>query len=128
VTVAAEQGLIGLAAYLAVLVAALRALLGNRLGAMAARAPPLVDGGVAYPARAAVAAMFCALVVHTMAYAAFLEDPFSWVLMALGISLAPSASLVPARLRSARRAEASAAAREGRLAPRSPGLSSGAGG
>jgi hypothetical protein len=110
VTVAAEQGLIGLAAYVAVLIAAFRTLFGNRLGAGAARAPPLVDGGVAYPARAAVAAMFCALVVHTMAYAAFLEDPFSWVLMALGISLAPSVSLVPARMRPPRRAPAPAAA------------------
>jgi O-antigen ligase len=97
VTVAAEQGLIGLVAYVIVLLAAFRTLLGNR-PAPGSRGPPL-EGALAYPARVAVAAMFCALVVHTMAYASFLEDPFSWVLMALGLSLAPSAKLVPARLR-----------------------------
>ena len=47
--------------------------------------------------------MFVALVVHTMAYAAFLEDPFTWVILAAGVSLAPRAELglvarpVPAR-------------------------------
>ena len=48
-------------------------------------------------ARAAMAAMFVALVVHTMAYAAFLEDPFTWVILAVGASLAPLARLHEAR-------------------------------
>jgi hypothetical protein len=99
VTVAAEQGIIGLAAYVAVLVAAFLALFGNRA---AARAPPALDGASPeqyMPARAALAAMFCALVVHTMGYAAFLEDPFTWVVLAIGLSLAPRAHLEVARVR-----------------------------
>jgi O-antigen ligase len=103
ITIGAEQGLIGLAAYVAVLLAALRVLFGNR-AAGASRAPP--DGGRApspfMPARAALAAMFCALVVHTMGYAAFLEDPFTWVILAAGISLAPSAILAKARVAATR--------------------------
>jgi hypothetical protein len=99
VTVAAEQGIIGLAAYLAVLVAALATLFGD--GAFARRAPPATDGAGSPVglriARAAVAAMFVALVVHTMAYAAFLEDPFTWVILAAGASLAPLARLHEAR-------------------------------
>jgi hypothetical protein len=89
--------------------------------ASAARAPPSLDRAVGYPARVAVAAMFLALVVHTMVYAAFLEDPFSWVLMAVGMSLVPSASLVPARWSPAS-AETAPAAREGPLAPGAAGL------
>jgi putative inorganic carbon (HCO3(-)) transporter len=98
VTVAAEQGIVGLAAYVAVLFVALSTLFGNRA---AARAPPL-DGaspGSFLAARAALAAMFCALVVHTMGYAAFLEDPFTWVVLALGLALAPYARLESVRLR-----------------------------
>jgi hypothetical protein len=34
-----------------------------------------------------VAAAFCALVVHTLAYAAYLEDPLAWALLALGAAL-----------------------------------------
>jgi putative inorganic carbon (HCO3(-)) transporter len=99
VTVAAEQGIVGLAAYLAVLVAGLSTLLGDRA---AARAPPALDGasgGSFLAARAALAAMFCALVVHTMGYAAFLEDPFTWVVLAMGLALAPLACLETMRLR-----------------------------
>ena len=40
------------------------------------------------PARAAVLAAFVALLVHTMAYAGFFEDPITWVLLAVGASLA----------------------------------------
>jgi len=94
VTVGAEQGLIGLAVYAAVLAAAFTTLLGNRM----ARAAPAASDGVV---RAALAAMFCALVLHTMVYAAFLEDPFTWVILAMGLALAPSArlALVPAPAR-----------------------------
>jgi O-antigen ligase len=102
ITIGAEQGLIGLAAYAAVLLASFRVLLGNR-AAGASRAPPL-DGRVQnpfVPARAGIAAMFCALVVHTMAYAAFLEDPLTWVILASGISLAPYAMLAKARVQTA---------------------------
>lgn len=72
VTVAAEQGLVGLAVYLALLAAALSRLL---------------RGASRSPARAVVAAGFCALVLHTFVYAAFLEDPLAWALLAVGTAL-----------------------------------------
>ena len=37
--------------------------------------------------RAAMAAAYAGLVLHTLVYAAFLEDPLSWVLLALGAAL-----------------------------------------
>jgi O-antigen ligase len=76
ITVAAEQGVAGLAVYLALLVCALWRLLR--------RASTL-------PARAAVGAAFVALLAHTMMYAAFLEDPLSWTLLAVGTALATAA-------------------------------------
>ena len=100
VTVAAEQGLIGLAAYLAVVAAALLVLFGDR--AVAQRCLRCRWR------RAALAAMFVALLVHTMVYAAFLEDPFTWVILAAGAALAPLA-----KLRDEARARARAAARIG---------------
>jgi len=72
-TVAAEQGMIGLAAYLALLAAALARLLAR------ARDNPY---------RAVVAAGFVAVVLHTWLYAAFLEDPVTWTLLAIGAVLA----------------------------------------
>jgi hypothetical protein len=41
-------------------------------------------------ARAAIAAAFVALVVHTLLYAAFLEDPLAWALLAIGSALRPA--------------------------------------
>jgi O-antigen ligase len=81
VTVAAEQGLAGLAAYLAVVLLSF-SLLFRGLGALRERAPPrrLV-------LRAAVAAAYTVLVAHTLMYAAFLEDPLSWALIGIGIGL-----------------------------------------
>jgi O-antigen ligase len=73
VTVAAEQGIVGLLLYLALLAVALRQLLHGAMGD---------------PYRAAVAAAFVAVVVHTWAYAAFLEDPLTWALLAVGTALA----------------------------------------
>ncbi|HLI31459.1 MAG TPA: O-antigen ligase family protein [Solirubrobacteraceae bacterium] len=73
VTVAAEQGTIGLLAYLALIVIALIVLFQG-----AGRSPP----------RLAIAACFAALVLHTWAYADFLEDPTTWALLAIGLSLA----------------------------------------
>lgn len=75
VTVAAEQGLGGLAVYLALLVVAIGGLL---------------RGARDMPARAAVAAAFVALVAHTFLYAAFLEDPLTWALLAVGAALTPA--------------------------------------
>jgi O-antigen ligase len=73
VTVAAEQGVIGLAAYVLLLVSAFAALF---------------RGAARSPARMAIAACFAALVLHTWTYADFLEDPFTWALLALGVALA----------------------------------------
>jgi O-antigen ligase len=73
VTVAAEQGVPGLLLYLALVACALWRLF-RRAGAS--------------PARAGVAAAFAALLAHTMLYAAFLEDPMTWTLLAVGTALA----------------------------------------
>jgi O-antigen ligase len=73
ITVAAEQGVLGLVAYLALLVAAFARLMSGIRGS---------------PARAAIAAAFAGLVLHTLLYAAFLEDPLTWTLLALGTALA----------------------------------------
>jgi O-antigen ligase len=96
VTIAAEQGLIGLTLYIALIVVALWTMTAG------IRGPPTdTDGescgrGKLAPfsdspsvsARAAVLAAFVALLVHTMAYAGFFEDPITWVLLAIGASLA----------------------------------------
>ncbi len=81
VTIAAEQGLIGLVVYLALLVLAFMVFFTG-----AGRSPP----------RMALAACFAALVLHTWTYADFLEDPFTWALLALGVTLAGRAESEPA--------------------------------
>ncbi len=73
VTVAAEQGIVGLAVYVALLWSAFAVLFRG-----AGRSPP----------RIAIAACFAALVLHTWTYADFLEDPFTWALLAIGVALA----------------------------------------
>lgn len=83
VTVAAEQGVIGLAGYVLLLFTALGLVLRG-----AGRTLP----------RAAVAAAFCALLLHTLVYAAFLEDPLTWALLAAAGGLrrdAPEAAAIP---------------------------------
>jgi putative inorganic carbon (HCO3(-)) transporter len=77
VTVMAEQGLIGLVLYVVLIVVALQVLLVRARGSLA---------------RSAIAAMFVALIVHTVFYAAFLEDPTTWVLLAAGTALAAAQS------------------------------------
>ncbi len=72
ITVAAEQGLIGLALYVALVLCALVTLFRN-----AGRSPP----------RVAIAACFAALILHTWVYADFLEDPIAWTLLGIGVAL-----------------------------------------
>ncbi len=127
VTVAAEQGLLGLALYVALIVVALwtmgSGMWRSRPAGPVVAASPTVLGGRAASAprgtpattppaggtpgaeilsatmvgRAAVLAAFIALLVHTMAYAGFFEDPITWVLLAIGASLAhPAAVRAPA--------------------------------
>ena len=81
ITVAAEQGVIGLAAYLVLVVTSLR-LLFSGLGPLTGRDPP-----ARLVTRAFLAAAFAALVFHTLLYAAYLEDPIAWTLLAIGIVL-----------------------------------------
>jgi len=73
ITVAAEQGIVGLALYIALLVVAFMVLFSG-----AGRSPP----------RIALAACFAALVLHTWTYADFLEDPLTWTLLGIGVALA----------------------------------------
>ncbi|HEY7829115.1 MAG TPA: O-antigen ligase family protein [Solirubrobacteraceae bacterium] len=77
ITVAAEQGIVGLALYMALLVVAFMVLFSG-----AGRSPP----------RIALAACFAALVLHTWTYADFLEDPMTWTLLGIGVALALAAS------------------------------------
>jgi O-antigen ligase len=72
VTVAAEQGILGLGLYLALVAVALLTLFAG-----AGRSPP----------RIAIAACFAALVLHTWVYADFLEDPVTWTLLGIGVAL-----------------------------------------
>lgn len=88
VTVAAEQGVVGLALYAALLLCAFFVLFRG-----AGRSPPRPKPGdtglqPASPFRPALAACFAALVLHTWTYADFLEDPFTWTLLAVGAALA----------------------------------------
>jgi len=73
VTISAEQGILGLVVYVALLVSAFAVMFTG-----AGRSPP----------RIAIGACFAALVLHTWTYADFLEDPFTWTLLALGAALA----------------------------------------
>jgi putative inorganic carbon (HCO3(-)) transporter len=82
-TVTAEQGVFGLVAYL-VLVALSFALLFDRLRSRLVSAP---WPGVAVVTRAGLAAAYAALILHTLVYAAYLEDPLSWALLAVAAGL-----------------------------------------
>jgi putative inorganic carbon (HCO3(-)) transporter len=92
VTVAAEQGLVGIVAYVALVVVSLWTMAAGLWARSSDRGPPYV-----FIARAAVLAAFVALLVHTMAYAGFFQDPITWVLMAVGASLAASRTGAPDR-------------------------------
>jgi len=99
VTVAAEQGLLGLLLYAALIVVALWTMtsgirgppVGSAEGESCGRGKlaPFSDSPSALlSGRAAVLAAFVALLIHSMAYAGFFEDPITWVLLAIGASLA----------------------------------------
>jgi len=99
VTIAAEQGLLGLTLYVALIVVALWTMTSGIRGPPMGRTEGESENGASLPrpqdspsvllaARSAVLAAFVALLVHTMAYAGFFEDPITWVLLAIGASLA----------------------------------------
>ncbi len=73
VTIAAEQGIIGLIPYVALVLCALVVLVRRSRGD---------------PVRSALAAAFAALMFHTLLYADFLEDPSTWALLGIGVALA----------------------------------------
>ena len=73
ITVAAEQGAIGLLVYAALLVASLMTLLGA--------------GARSSVGRALVGACFVVMVVGSLGYTGFTTDPATWALLALGIAL-----------------------------------------
>lgn len=79
ITVAAEQGIVGLAAFLALMYAAFAAVFR--------RVTP-DDGRPGTVARIAVASSFVAIFVHSLAYAALLEDPLMWTMLGVAVSLA----------------------------------------
>lgn len=79
VTVAAEQGTVGVLAYLAVLAASL-ALLAAALRSEAQQGRRL--------AAAAIAGGWTVVLVHSLGYAAFFTDPLTWALLALAWVLA----------------------------------------
>jgi O-antigen ligase len=72
VTVAAEQGGVGLIVYVALVAFALFVLLSGAGGSVAT---------------AAVGACFVAIVVHSLGYADFTTDPATWALLGLGLAL-----------------------------------------
>ncbi len=84
ITIAAEQGVIGELAYIALVVAAAIVLLRD------ARRDPV---------RVAIAAAFVALMFHTELYADFLEDPLTWTLLAIGAALAAGRRPAPEPVR-----------------------------
>ncbi len=91
VTIAAEQGVVGLALYVALILTALETLFRG-----AGRSPP----------RIAIAACFAALLLHTWVYADFLEDPLTWTLLGLGVAFAVARNGIFSSDDGARRGEA----------------------
>jgi putative inorganic carbon (hco3(-)) transporter len=72
ITVAAEQGVIGELIYIPLVLVAIATLFRGARGD---------------PVRIAIAAAFVALVMHTILYAAFLEDPTTWTLLGIGAAM-----------------------------------------
>jgi O-antigen ligase len=95
ITVAAEQGALGLAVYAALLLAVAAVVFGGLreiAPGLGGRVPALRGPGsrrrAPTVARLVVAAAFAGLVIHTMGYAGFLIDPLAWALLAIGAALA----------------------------------------
>jgi O-antigen ligase len=97
ITVAAEQGLAGLVLYAALVLTALWTMTTG-LRPSLSRLSASRTGSAGQVARAAILATFVALLVHTMAYAGFYEDPITWVLLAVGVSLATASGAASSAL------------------------------
>ena len=106
ITIIAEQGIVGLVAYLALLAATIGGLvlaLGPRL-AKPARGSPLAAG---------LTAIYAVLLVHSLGYAAFLTDPATWAVLAFA-----AGTLAPARARERLRPASGLAEQPLQAAPR----------
>jgi putative inorganic carbon (hco3(-)) transporter len=97
VTVAAEQGAIGLLVYIGLLVVALWTLLtGMRRIAPGFGGDATAGAEVGFvAARMAIVAAFGALLLHTIGYAGYLTDPLTWALLAIGGALAVQTGTAP---------------------------------
>ncbi len=98
VTVAAEQGAIGVLVYLALLAVAIWTLLSGMRGiapGFGASADPEAGKRGFVAARIAIVAAFGALLVHTIGYAGYLTDPLTWALLAAGAALAVQTGTAP---------------------------------
>ena len=73
ITVAAEQGVIGLVVYITLLVTSLVVLLGAGAGRSLART--------------AVGACYVAILIGSFGYTGFTIDPATWALLGLGLAL-----------------------------------------
>jgi O-antigen ligase len=82
-TVTAEQGIVGLLAYLALVAVSLALLFSGLRARLKASDWP----GTGPVAAAAIAAAYAALLLHTLVYAAYLEDPLTWALLAIAAGL-----------------------------------------
>lgn len=82
ITIAAEQGVIGLIPYAALLLTALLAL-----GAGLFTPAP----GSGWSPRASLLAVFVVMASHSVAYAAFLTDPITWAVLGVGMALGGAA-------------------------------------
>jgi len=90
VTVAAEQGAVGLLAYAALLVVTIGALLSASGVALRgpARGPALA---------ATLLAIYALMLVHSLGYAAFLTDPITWTVLAVATAALVRAPRSPGR-------------------------------
>jgi putative inorganic carbon (HCO3(-)) transporter len=79
VTAVAEQGIVGLAAYLALLVVTFG-------GLISATGFSLRTCARGTPVAATLLAIYALMFVHSLGYAAFLVDPITWVVLALAAS------------------------------------------
>ena len=85
VTVLSEQGVIGFALFLILVVGT----------GWAAVRGSWQEGDIGW-ARWTLGAMLAGLLVHSLLYAALFEDPFTWIIAAAAVSLAAGARTVPA--------------------------------
>jgi hypothetical protein len=90
VTVAAEQGAVGVIAY--------AALLAVTIGALLSAAGIALRGRARGPALAAtLLAVYALMLVHSLGYAAFLTDPITWAVLAIAVAALRPAPATPGK-------------------------------